>query len=351
MRYILDAVLKSFIIIGCLLSNPCMGKAQQDNNEPVNIIFDTDMGSDCDDVGALALLHAYADMNKSRIIGCVYSSGKVPYGAAVVEAINIYYGRPDIPVGAYYGDDVGDPVDKMNAEKLAKDKTRFGNTIVHNREAEELTSLTRRLLASQQDNSVTYVTVGHTKGLYDLLVSGPDSVSSLDGTALIKRKVKRWVAMGVASAANENGRYGRDWNFSMNGTAPYTKHLLEHFPKPMVFVTCGTDVLTGKSLKAKPADNIVRAAYEEWLRNFSGKTLDDQRSSWDLIAVYYTVEGLGDYLVSAGNGHIEFDIEKGCRWIKTKSKTNQTLIRQKPGTNKRFSDYLNYMIALPPKSH
>ena len=350
MHYILNAVLKSFLIIGCLLSSSCMGKAQQDNNEPVNIIFDTDMGSDCDDAGALALLHAYADMNKARIIGCVYSSGKVPYGAAVVEAINIYYGRPDIPVGAYYGDDVGDPVDKMNTEKLGKDKTRFGNTIVHNRDSEELTRLTRRLLANQQDNSVTYVTVGHTKGLYDLLVSKPDAASSLDGMTLVKRKVKRWVAMGASGADVDKRRFGRDWNFSMNGTAPYTKHLLEHFPKPMVFVTCGTDVLTGKTLKTKPADNIVRAAYEQWLRNFNGKTLDDQRSSWDLIAVYYAVEGLGDYLVSAGNGHVEFDIEKGCRWIKTKSKTNQTLILQKPGTNKIFADYLNHMISLPPKS-
>ncbi|MFC1604740.1 nucleoside hydrolase [Planctomycetota bacterium] len=351
MHYILDAVLKSFLIIGCLLSSPCIGKARQDNNEPVNIIFDTDMGSDCDDVGALALLHAYTDMNKAGIIGCLYSSGKVPYGAGIVEAINIYYGRPDIPVGAYYGDDVGDPVDKMNAEKLGKDTIRYGNTIIHNRDAEELTSLTRRLLVNQKDNSVTYVTVGHTKGLYDLLVSKRDSVSSLGGMALVKRKVKRWVAMGASGADNEKGRFGRDWNLSMNGTAPYTKHLLDHFPKPMVFVTCGTDVPTGKSLKTKPSDNIVRAAYEEWLRNFSGKTLDDQRSSWDLIAVYYAVEGLGDYLVSADNGRIEFDIEKGCRWVKTGSKTNQTLILQKPGTNKRFSDYLNHMIALPPKSH
>ena len=237
-----------------------------------------------------------------------------------------------------------------DAEKLVKDKSRFGNTIVHNRDAEELTRLTRRLLAGRKDNSVTYLTVGHTKGLYDLLTSGPDAASSLNGMELVKRKVKRWIAMGASGADKQNGHYGRDWNLFMNGTAPYTKHLLEHFPKRMVFVTCGTDVLTGKSLKSKPADNIVRAAYEQWLRNFNNKTLDDQRSSWDLIAVYYAVEGLGDYLVPADNGHIEFDIEKGCKWIKTKSKTNQTLIRQKPGTNKAFADYLNHMIALPPKS-
>jgi len=349
MHYVSDAVVTSVLIIGYLFSSPCIGKAQGENGEPVSIIFDTDMGSDCDDVGALALLHAYADTNKARIIGCVYSSGKVPYGAGIIEAINVYYGRSNIPVGAYYGDDIGDPVDKMNAEKLGKDKTRFGHTIVLNRDAEELTRLARRLLTSQEDDSVTYVTVGHTKGLYDLLVSEPDAVSSLHGMALVKRKVKRWVALGALSANSEKGHYGKDWNFFFNGTAPYTKHLIDHFPKAMVFVTCGTDVLTGKSLKTTPAGNIVRAAYEEWLRNYSGKTLDDQRSSWDLIAVYYAVEGLGDYLTSNGTGHLEFDIEKGCRWVRTRSKTSQTLIRQQPGTNKGFSDYLNHLIALPPQ--
>ena len=52
------------------------------------------MGSDCDDAGALALLHQYADQGKAEIIGCIYSSGKVSFGAGVIEAINIYYGRP-----------------------------------------------------------------------------------------------------------------------------------------------------------------------------------------------------------------------------------------------------------------
>lgn len=53
---------------------------------PRKILFDSDMGSDCDDAGALALLHTYADEGKAEIIGCVYSSGKVPYEAAVIEA-------------------------------------------------------------------------------------------------------------------------------------------------------------------------------------------------------------------------------------------------------------------------
>ncbi|MDZ7724498.1 MAG: hypothetical protein U5R06_17270 [candidate division KSB1 bacterium] len=108
---------------------------------PVNIIFDTDMGSDCDDAGALALLHAYADQNKAEILGCVYTSGRVPYGAGVVQAINIACGRPAVPVGAYHGTDVGDPVDKMSAEKLAKDTTAFGNTLDDGRPSWDLATV------------------------------------------------------------------------------------------------------------------------------------------------------------------------------------------------------------------
>ncbi len=182
------------------------------------------------------------------------------------------------------------------AETLAKDKTRFGNTIIHNRDAREITRLNRTLLADQQDNSVIYVTVGHTKGLYDLLMSQADEVSPLAGKELIKQKVKQWVALGALQARNAQGHYGKDWNFFFNGTAPYTQHLVAHFPKPMVFVTAGTDVLTGKSLKQTPSGNIVRVAYEQWLENYSQKTLDDQRPSWDLAAVYYAVEGVGEYL-------------------------------------------------------
>jgi hypothetical protein len=337
------------MLIGLSLVGISNGAQKQTRNRPISVIFDTDMGSDCDDVGALALLHAYADMGWAKIIGTVYSSGKVPYGAGVIQAINIYYGRNKIPVGAYFGDDIGDPVDKMKAEELAKDTARFGNTIVHNRDAEEITRLNRKLLVTQNDDSVIYLTVGHTKGLHDLLVSKPDDVSAMSGRELVKKKIKQWIALGALFAINEEGSYRKDWNFSFNGTAPYTKYLVENFPKPMVFVAAGTDVLTGKSLKQTPPGNIVRTAYTEWLANYSQKTLDDQRPSWDLIAVYYAVEGLGDYLVEAPNGFLDFDIEEGSRWIQSQRQTNQTILIQKENIKQPFSRYLNQMISLPPR--
>lgn len=318
---------------------------------PVKIIFDTDMGSDCDDVGALALLHQYADQGKVDILGCVYSSGRVPYGAGIVEAINIYYGRPDIPVGAYQSDNLGDPVDKMTAEKLAKDTAAFKNQIVHNKDAMDQTKLCRKLLSEQPDTSVVYVTVGHTKGLYDLLVSSADEYSDLDGVALVRKKIKKWVALGALNANNKEGYHTKDWNFFFNGTAPYTKYLVEHFSRPVDFVHAGADVITGQSLKNTPSGNILRTAYRDWLWNVQNKTLDDGRPSWDLVTVQYAVEGLGPFLQKEDPGYLEFDVEKGCRWVKSGKAFNHQYIYQKEDVDKALAAYLNEKFGKLPENN
>lgn len=319
------------------------------NDSAVRIILDTDMGSDCDDAGALALLHRYADLGKAEITGCIYSSGKVPYGAGIIEAINIYYGRPDIPIGAYYGDEVGDPVDKMTAGKLVRDTIAFGNRIIHNTDTQEQTRLNRKLLAAADDSSITYITIGHTKGLHELLGSGPDDISPLGGRELVSKKVSRWIALGALKANNNDNHFVRDWNFFFNETAPYTKFLVENFPGPVYYIDAGSTTMTGKSMKYTRPGNIVRTVYRDWLWEVSKKTLDDQRPSWDLAAVYFAVEGTGEYLVNMGRGLLEFDIEKGSRWHPGENTLpEQYFIMQKPGTDESFADYLNGMIAAEP---
>ena len=69
-----------------------------DHPEPTPIIFDTDMDLDCDDAGALAVLHALMDFNETKILGVIVD---VPFEASAkcVMIINNYYNRPEIPVG------------------------------------------------------------------------------------------------------------------------------------------------------------------------------------------------------------------------------------------------------------
>jgi hypothetical protein len=315
-----------------------------------HVILDTDMGSDCDDVGALALLHHFADEGTVEILGLIYSSGKVPYGVGVIDAINHYYGRPHLPVGASHDLTFGDPVDKMLAEKLAKDTAAFKNRLIHNYDALEQTFLNRKLLMEAADNAVTYITIGHTKGLFELLKSEPDHISPMGGLELVTKKVKRWVALGALGAANAEGKRTKDWNFFYNNTAFYTDFLIRNFPGHAYFIDAGSQVYTGGALENLEVGNILRTAYRDWLWNVEGKVIADQRPSWDLAAVYYAIKGNGLFLQDAGPGSLEFDPEEGCRWVSGKINPRHHFITQRKNVENSFADYLNQAISVSPKN-
>ncbi len=224
------------------------------------VIFDTDMGSDCDDAGALAILNALADAGEVRILGVIFSSGKNRYGVGTCDAINTYYGRGDLPLGQYKGTDVGDPQDSYT-KTIATATKRFGHDTVN--KAPELVSAYRKLLESQPDGSVTIVTVGHPHGLVHLM-------RDPRGAELVKAKVDRWVAMGMGG-----------WNFRAMGMLAYSKELLANWPTPFFISPSGADIKTGNRLLPKtPKNNPVREAYRLW-----NDALTNGRSSWDQVAV------------------------------------------------------------------
>jgi len=150
------------------------------------VILDTDMGSDCDDAGAMAVLHKLADRGEVEILGVIYSSGKNKYGVGVCDAINTYYGRGDLLLGQNLNDDVGDPRDSYS-KKIATDVTTYRHDVIDS--AMDMVSAYKIMLEKEQDASVTIITVGHPIGLVHLLRDD-------EGARLVKSKVSRWVAMG-----------------------------------------------------------------------------------------------------------------------------------------------------------
>ena len=60
------------------------------------IILDTDFGNDCDDAGALAILHQMAYSGEAEILATMYPMND-EWGAAAIDAVNTYYGKPNIP--------------------------------------------------------------------------------------------------------------------------------------------------------------------------------------------------------------------------------------------------------------
>src|SRR5277367_5662658 len=88
------------------------------NKKPVAIIFDSDMGPDYDDVGAITLLHFFADNGDAKILATMAST-KYDCVACILNVFNTYFKKPEIPIG----------VPKGNAQTL-RDWQHWTDTLV-----------------------------------------------------------------------------------------------------------------------------------------------------------------------------------------------------------------------------
>jgi inosine-uridine nucleoside N-ribohydrolase len=140
----------------------CLGVANAVAKTPVRVIFDTDLGADVDDAGAVAVLHALADRGEADILAMGLSVTH-RWSAPCLDAMNTYYGRPDIPIGVVKGKGVDDGC--KYAESIAKE---FPHDLKSPDEAADVVSLYRQVLAKQPDNSVVLVTVGFLTNVANL---------------------------------------------------------------------------------------------------------------------------------------------------------------------------------------
>jgi len=107
------------IILCCTLFICSVSQAQK-NNKRVPIIFDSDMGPDYDDVGAITLLHALADSGQAKILATIAST-KYDGVACVLNVLNTYFNRPNTPIA----------VPKGNALTL-RDWQHWTDTLIQN---------------------------------------------------------------------------------------------------------------------------------------------------------------------------------------------------------------------------
>ena len=241
--------------------------------QPIPVIFDTDMSSDVDDVGAATILHALADSGEAKILAMGLSD-KYPESALCLSAINSYFGRPDIPIGVPKGDGIS-----TGSKYAATIASEYPRNVTSWEELPEAADVYRKTLAEAKDGSVVMISVGFTTNFATLLQSKGDDISPLSGAELIRKKVRVWVCMG--------GKFpsGKEWNVYRHAAASQTA--IGGFTAPILFsgFEIGQPIGTGLGLKALPTTSPVRRAYEL----YNGL---NNRSSWDQTAVLYAVRGL-----------------------------------------------------------
>ena len=341
--------------------------------EPTKIIWDTDMLTDFDDVGALACLHAMADAGECEILATI-SCTRGNASVAAVEVINSYYGRGDLPVGC--AKEIGvmgaharatckvDPKSPIGQKgggdgghykyrKLAADYPQWVKHLDSD-DAPDANAVYRKILAAQPDNSVVICSVGFLTNLRRLLETKGDEFSPLDGKALVAKKVKRWVAMALKYPK------GKEYNSMMDPES--SRIVLENWPTEVVIGDWefGFDIFAGRKLAEMAGPrNPVKDVFagnipsREEIRKDSAKMLRNcfgmgGRSAWDETAVIVAVRGAerychverGTYRMLGNDGEDEWAPGEDGKHLRLQAKISKA----------QFGELIDELICRGPKA-
>lgn len=275
---------KRFVILSllfCCAANVFAQKAA----EPVNIILDSDMGPDYDDVGAITILHALADKGEANILATMAST-KYAGVAGILNVFNTYFKRPDLPVGVPKGyalelRDWQHWTDTLLAKYPHKIKT--------NDEAWDAVKLYRKILAAQPDSSVTIVTIGFLTNLSNLLNTSADEYSPLSGAELVRKKVKLLVCMA--------GKFPSGFEFNVMKDAAASQNVYGHWNTPIILsgfeigqkIKAGLPLIHNKSINNDPVKDVFRISIPMAKEDSLG------RMSWDETAVLVAIKGYSNW--------------------------------------------------------
>jgi pyrimidine-specific ribonucleoside hydrolase len=301
---------------------------------PQRVIFDTDFGPDYDDVGAITLLHGFADSNRVQILATLASS-RHHNVAAALNVFNTYFSRPSIPVGVV-GENGLDLGDKQHwSDSVIKN---YPHRIQNNNEVPDALYLYRKILASQPDHSVTIITVGFLTNLANLLNSKPDSFSLLDGVQLVKKKVANLVSMG--------GRFPTGREFNLDQDIVSTRKVLNDWPGPILFsgfeigqkIKTGLPLIQNKEIVHSPVKDVFSICIPLAKEDSAG------RMSWDETAVFVAARGWEGYY-ELETGTCEIDNNGYNSWKKGNSNQARLIEKMPP---EEMAGIINRMMMHQP---
>ncbi|MVM39672.1 nucleoside hydrolase [Spirosoma sp. HMF3257] len=307
----------SISVLLALTVGPVSGQSGK-KQVAVPVIFDTDMGPDYDDVGAITMLHAFADEGKATILATIASTN-YPKVTQVLSVLNTYFKRPNLPIGVPKGEAVNDKDTQHWSDTIV---ANYPHRIQSNSEVPDAVDLYRQILAKQPDHSVTIITVGFVTNLANLLASKPDQYSKLSGRELVALKVKELVSMA--------GKFpgGREYNVFRD--TPSSKIIFANWPTPILMsgfeigqkIHSGLPLTQNAAIKHSPVKDVFRISLPKAAEDKNG------RMSWDQTAVLVGVMGYAPYY-TVKSGRLTMNADGSNGWDDT-GKGHQHLVEARP---------------------
>lgn len=261
--------------------------------KPVPLIFDTDLGNDCDDVLAMGMVHSLQSRGECELLAVTITKDN-ELAAPFADVVNTFYGRGDIPIGVCRSGVTSDP-GKYNV--LAEQSESYPHDLKSGKDAPDAVAVLRRALASQDDGSVVIAQVGFSTNLANLLGSEPDDISPLSGLELVSKKARLLSIMA--------GAFTRDHKeYNVTNDIASAKTLCRDWPTPIVW--SGFEI--GESL-AYPHESILQD-----YNYVSNHPLAEayilynppphDRPTWDLTSVLYAVRPERGYFDVSPRGRV-----------------------------------------------
>ena len=294
--------------------------------QAVNLIFDTDMGNDVDDAMALAMIHSLERRDACRLLA-VTSSKDHPQSVAFIDALNTFYGRPNVSIGAVRNG-VTPELGRYLGLAAAKDsagRRKYPHDLTSGADAPDAVTLIRKTLAAQPDKSVKIVQVGFFTNMAQLLDSEPDEHSPLDGPALITKKVTELVVMaGAFQTIRFNTRH---LEYNVRKDVAASRKLVKEWPTPIVWSGFEVGMAAAYPWQSIEQDfdytdaHIVREAYLSYVQE---KPHD--RPTWDLTAVLYAVYPDRGYFGLSAQGEVIVGDDGGTDFKPTEAGRDRYLL-------------------------
>lgn len=269
--------------------------------KPVQLITDTDLGFDVDDVGAISVANHLQDIGACELLAVVHNTGFAK-GIGGVSVVNNWYNRSSsVKLGAYKGVWASSAAAQSAQDRYTTTiETRYPSPVQDSSQVDDAVTAYKAALSAAADGSVVIASIGEPTNLRDLLKAEP---------ALFARKVKQVHYMDGGynfGCADANGGASSPYLGSTAGCAGAAQYVVEHvdaqaaLPTRQLFSLNGGDVLSGGRFSSGCGLGPVKDAYQIW-------TGGNSRPSWDLISVYFAVMGTASLYSSERQGTMAVD--------------------------------------------
>lgn len=273
------------------------------------IIFDTDLGGDCDDVMALDLLLAAHKAGECELIGVTYSADAYA-GPKCIYAILEQHGCKDIPIGR--APVAKGTVTKSDTYASGVAKAFYSAEMPETSELPDAAPLLRRLIA--QNDGVTLAVTGFLTNIDALFCSGADEISPLGGLELARERINEIAVMGC-SFSHINCVNPTEGSVSPDGTiTPFAEwNIYSDIPaarrvfdsSPVTMAVCpfetGYKMYTGEPMYRAGGGRTPDSLSFELHGSVHG------RDSWDPATALYAVYGAQPWFYRSAAGKVSIN--------------------------------------------